>query len=132
MNGKIIRMHYLRRRERELRKLVLCDGKYTVVNELENGGGFYALRHGEKWRSLAGDNLVLAMFQEIEELVELKEAYESALREIENGTFDIRERLVKVAKQVLDKHNPHRSCPNCHDDCVGWIVDGTPCTGGAK
>ena len=49
-------------------KIELMDGKYTVVNELEEGGGFRALRYGEEWRNLAGDNLILAMAYEIEEL----------------------------------------------------------------
>ena len=51
-------------------KIELSDGKYTVVNELGEGGGFKALRYGEEWRDLTGDNLVLAMYCEIEELRE--------------------------------------------------------------
>ena len=51
-------------------KIELFDGKYTVVNELSSGGGFYALRYGEPWRSLAGDKLVYSMFCEIERLRE--------------------------------------------------------------
>jgi hypothetical protein len=51
-------------------KIVLDGGKYTVVNELNEGGKFYALRYGEEWRSLAGDNLILAMFYKIEQLTE--------------------------------------------------------------
>lgn len=49
-------------------KIELSDGKYTVIDELGEGGGFRALRHGEEWRDLAGDNLVYAMFCEIERL----------------------------------------------------------------
>lgn len=49
-----------------MNKLELMDGKYTVINELHEGGGFRALRYGEEWRSLSGDNLVLAMYHEIE------------------------------------------------------------------
>jgi len=51
-------------------KIELMDGKYMVINELEEGGGFRALRYGEEWRNLVGDNLVLAMAYEIEELRE--------------------------------------------------------------
>ncbi|CUB28335.1 hypothetical protein [Bacillus cereus] len=51
-----------------MREIKLLDGKYTVVNELSDGGGLHALRYGETWRNLAGDNLILAMFHEIEEL----------------------------------------------------------------
>lgn len=37
------------------------DGKYTVIFD---DGRLYALRHGEPWRDLTGDKLVLAMLQE--------------------------------------------------------------------
>jgi hypothetical protein len=61
-------------------RIELMDGKYTVVNELESGGGFHALRYGEEWRSLAGDNLVLAMYEEIERLqAERDELYSISL-----------------------------------------------------
>lgn len=49
-------------------KIELENGKYTVINALNEGGVFEALRYGEKWRNLAGDNLVLAMAHEIERL----------------------------------------------------------------
>ena len=51
-------------------RIELDDGKYTVINELGKGGGLKALRYGEEWRNLAGDNLILAMFHKIEELQE--------------------------------------------------------------
>ena len=57
-------------------RIELLDGKYTVVNELEEGGGFRALRYGEEWRNLNGDNLVLAMAYEIEELREKQDKKE--------------------------------------------------------
>jgi hypothetical protein len=44
----------------------VADGKYTVI--LPSGGGLKALRYGEEWRDLTGDNLVLAMAYRIEEL----------------------------------------------------------------
>lgn len=53
-----------------MEKIELSGGKYTVINELGNGGGFKALRYGEEWRCLAGDNLVFSMFCEIERLTE--------------------------------------------------------------
>lgn len=62
-------------------RIELNGGKYTIINELDNGGGFIALRYGEEWRSLAGDNLVLALFHKIEELIEENERlqYDSEL-----------------------------------------------------
>lgn len=49
-------------------KIELEGGKYTIIHE--NGCNLRALRYGEEWRNLIGDNLVLAMAQEIEELRE--------------------------------------------------------------
>lgn len=49
--------------------ITLEDGKYRVVlprNYLD--GGMKALRYGQPWRNLAGDNLILAMAQEIDRL----------------------------------------------------------------
>lgn len=56
-------------------KIVLEDGKYTVLHE--NGANLRALRHGEPWRDLVGDSLVLAMAQHIEELEAKLQAIES-------------------------------------------------------
>ncbi|ALV02208.1 hypothetical protein JD965_13520 [Bacillus siamensis] len=110
-----------------MRKLNLCDGKYTIVNELDNQGGFYALRYGQKWCSLNGDKLSLAMFHEIETLTEKNNDLYKALREIENGINKSTEDLTEIAIKILDEYYPHRSCPNCHDDCMGWISDGVSC-----
>lgn len=45
----------------------LDAGKYTVIFD-EKTGELYALRYGEKWRDLSGDNLIYYMLCEIEEL----------------------------------------------------------------
>ncbi len=51
-----------------IREISLLDGKYTIlINDL---GALSALRYGEPWRNLVGDNLVRAMAVEIEELRE--------------------------------------------------------------
>lgn len=42
------------------------NGKYEV--RFENDGKLYAYRHGEEWRDLVGDNLILAMLHEVEQL----------------------------------------------------------------
>lgn len=49
-------------------QIELEGGKYTVVG-IEDGR-LRALRYGEEWRSLTGDNLVLCMAQEIRRLTE--------------------------------------------------------------
>lgn len=40
------------------------DKKYTVIFN-EKTGEFKALRYGEPWRDLVGDNLILNMFFEL-------------------------------------------------------------------
>ena len=44
-------------------------GEYTVIHE--NGTNFHALRHGEPWHVLTGNNLVLALVNRIEQLEKL-------------------------------------------------------------
>lgn len=41
-------------------------GEYEVRHS--NGADFHALRHGDRWRELAGDNLILALVSRIEQL----------------------------------------------------------------
>ena len=75
----------------------LENGKYTLINGLNKGGRLVALRHGEEWRDLSGDKLILAMYHRIEELEalmvrisnpspydmtsQLEESYRSGLKE---------------------------------------------------
>lgn len=49
-------------------RIDLCNGKYTVLHC--NGANLVALRYGNTWRDLAGDGLILALCQRIEELEE--------------------------------------------------------------
>lgn len=51
-------------------RITVYDGKYTLIHD--NGVGLRCLRHGEPWRNLVGDSMVLALVQEIEELREPK------------------------------------------------------------
>ena len=44
------------------------NGKYTVIQDYR--GRLKALRHGEEWRDCCGDNLILVLAYEIEELRE--------------------------------------------------------------
>ena len=46
--------------------ITLDNGKYTVV--CKDNGSLEALRYGEPWRDLTGDNLILALCQRIEKL----------------------------------------------------------------
>ena len=66
----------------------LDHGKYRVVRE--NGAGLHALRNGEPWRDLAGDGLVVAMAQNIEDLYFALEAlYEAYGRSTASEDWDL-------------------------------------------
>jgi hypothetical protein len=41
-------------------------GEYTIIEDLKNGV-FECLRHGQEWRGLIGDNMVLALVSKIQE-----------------------------------------------------------------
>lgn len=51
-------------------------GEYEVIEDLKNGV-FKALRHGEEWQNLVGNNFVLSLVDKIEK-------YEKSLKEIES------------------------------------------------
>lgn len=51
---------------RDMLRISVADGKYTVVQDAS--GRLSALRYGEPWRNLVGDNLVHALACEVEEL----------------------------------------------------------------
>ena len=51
--------------------ILLDNEKYEVIFDQTSGKcEFHALRYGEEWRNLTGDNLVLCMFQRIQDLEE--------------------------------------------------------------
>ena len=56
-----------------LSKIKLDNGKYEVIMS-DDCSKFEALRYGESWRELIGDNLVYFMFMKIKELeLEIKQ-----------------------------------------------------------
>ena len=57
----------------ETTSITVADGKYTVQHE--NGANLRALRYGEPWRDLVGDNLVYWMACRIEQLEEALKTY---------------------------------------------------------
>lgn len=52
-----------------LLNVTVGDGKYTVI--MERYGQTHALRYGEPWRCISGDNLILSLAMEVERLREL-------------------------------------------------------------
>lgn len=62
-----------------LLSVTVAGGKYTVIQD--ERGHLKALRYGEPWRDLVGDNLVLALAQEVQELREAIAGSNKALLE---------------------------------------------------
>lgn len=58
----------------------LYDGKYTIKYQMEPHN-FEALRHGESWRDLTGDGLMLAMVFELQDCKDKIAKYEALLLE---------------------------------------------------
>lgn len=75
-------------------EIELEKGKYTVLHE--DGANFRALRHGEPWRDLTGDGLVLAMAYEIERL---REAVARLSEQIEDDT----ERAARLDAEAFER-----------------------------
>jgi hypothetical protein len=46
---------------------------------------------------------------------------------VRNLVAEISEEVARE-KYLDERGKQHLSCPACHDDCVGWIVDGKPCS----
>lgn len=81
-----------------MRRINLCDGKYTIINDLDNGGEFKALRYGEEWRNLTGDKLVLALFEELEKARDEAEYWQKQYFALCERTADIDNKVKQQEK----------------------------------
>lgn len=84
----------------DLLNITFNEGAYTLIRDAT--GKLYALRFGEQWRDLAGDNLILSLGQEVDRL-------RTALRDIVNleprhaGVTDhLFEYVQEIAKEALN------------------------------
>ena len=66
--------------------LRLLDGKYELV--VKKNGGMEALRNGEPWRDLAGDNLVYGLFAHIQELEQALKVARAAAAQVQRKKHD--------------------------------------------
>jgi len=73
------------------------DGKYTLRHS--NGTNLKALRHGEPWRDLTGDGMVLAMLQEVETLDATVAEQEALIKSLQ-AQLDAANRLKAHVEQV--------------------------------
>lgn len=76
--------------------------------------------------------LSFALENQIQELQHTLRIYEQALKQINtyNGKTPQlcdRDILIEIANSTLDKINPHRGCPKCGEDCIGWVSEGISC-----
>lgn len=69
-----------------VQKIILDDGKYTVIYDETNSFPEKCLRYGEDWRDLVGDNLIFYLCNKIKELKE-------KIDELENEIEDLNEEL---------------------------------------
>lgn len=60
----------------DIESIEVYGKKYKIILDNRNNT-LTALRYGEKWRDLTGDNLIMSMFSEIQEYKESKDKYES-------------------------------------------------------
>lgn len=88
-------------------QITLCEGKYTIIYDY-NTGISECLRYGEKWRSLCGDKMVMAMFDRIVELEEILQravaiAHCDGLKEL--NQFDALCEIRKLTLEYFDSNN---------------------------
>lgn len=90
-------------------RIDLCDGKYTLIYDLSTGQS-ECLRHGEPWRQLVGDKMVLACFDEIVELRQQRDELLSAVKTAAEGIrrcdyTPARSTLLGAINKIKDSHN---------------------------
>lgn len=80
----------------------VCDGKYTVVID---GGKLTALRHGEPWQDLCGNNLVYWLAAELQRTREALIDLDEAARKVQAGEMDVQSIQVERnrAREVLPR-----------------------------
>lgn len=72
------------------------DGKYEYVRQPDFKAHVY--RHGEEWRDVTGDGLILAMVQRVEEL---EECLGEMLDQHDNGLVGVSDACAARAKAVM-------------------------------
>ncbi len=78
-----------------IRSVTIGEGKYTLRYD-EATGHLKAERHGEPWRDLTGDGLLLATMQEIEELHAALALQRSAIKDYCDGENEALGRLAAL------------------------------------
>lgn len=105
-------------------------GKYTVI-QLENGR-VCALRHGEAWRELTGDNLVLCLAQEVEHLRKMEGVRASTMIKAlkKEGGYELQSALSKIEELRVENERLRTACRELESSKEGeesCTVCGRPC-----
>jgi len=105
----------------------LSNGKYTIQHE--HGANLRALRHGEPWRELTGDGLILAMAQRIEELEVKLDPIKSVAKRVlvaEDGeNMAVRSFLAQISCDrsiTIDGMKGHMNRSGWEDTHPDWAV----------
>lgn len=93
--------------------ITLDEGKYEIGMDDENH--FTALRYGEPWRDLTGDNLMLAMFDRIQDYKVVRASQQELVKQLDgliNGTDDAAPSpslcdIVSQVQSIVKSHNGH-------------------------
>jgi hypothetical protein len=125
--------------------LSLCDKKYVILYNWQEPGQFEAKRYNENWRDLTGDNLVMALCQEVmakptgktidDQLEEMFEYHMSEVQEeypeLTHGamTMTAAERVVEKLQELVFKIADNRKWG--HIDEVNKAHFDKPHAGGA-
>ena len=75
--------------------------KYTVVLDQDVNFKFYATRNGEQWRDLTGDNLILAMFQNLTTITQQYNAVVAQNKSLQSELNIYKKSLEKAAEDIL-------------------------------
>lgn len=74
------------------------EGKYTVIFE---GSTLRAERHGEPWRSMAGDGMVLAMLQDHDDLWRKANKMECLLHKLQDPRYGLMPDVVTTIRAMV-------------------------------
>lgn len=70
------------------KEIIEVNDKYKIILDQNNKFEFYATRDNEFWRDLVGDNLILAMFQQLQTLQQENARLRKTLKEISENNYD--------------------------------------------
>lgn len=88
-----------------------------------NGADLTALRHGETWRNLAGDNLILALVDRIAELEEKEKLWlEPSDKMVNAGISELQQKLDEWSEASVFASDPDEITDDMASDAVVFIL----------